>query len=71
MRLSEQTGNNYSADMKVTESRMTALINAAGKTGLSLDLLYDLSLGLDDKAFAMFCGNALSMPRYSQSSGMS
>lgn len=49
------------------EDRMTQLIDAANRTGIQLDLLYDLSRGLDDKAFARFCGNALSMPRYTQS----
>lgn len=49
------------------ERRMTRLIEVAVKTTISLDLLYDLSAGLDDNAFARFCGNALSMPRYTQS----
>lgn len=45
------------------EVRMDRLIEVAQRTRFTLDCLYDLSLGLDDKAFATFCGNALSSPK--------
>lgn len=50
------------------EDRLTALIRAAEKSGLSLDLLYDLTAGLDRQAFLKVMGNASSSPIYRKSS---
>lgn len=44
------------------------LIKVAAESGQSLDLLALLSDGLDSKAFAIFCGNAETLPLYIKSS---
>ena len=43
------------------------LILVADQSGLSFDVLFLLSRGLDERAFIVFCGNAASMPRYMKS----
>ena len=47
--------------------RDSLLIEAARRSGQSLDLLVALSDGLSDKAVARLCGNAESLPRYKKS----
>ena len=58
----EQRGN-------MMEDRLDALISAKRASGLSLDLLDELTQGLDSHAFLTVMGNASSSPSISQSRG--
>lgn len=40
------------------DDKLTVLIKISKATGISLDLIYDLSLGLDAANFKLFCSNA-------------
>lgn len=51
------------------DTRLSRLIAAAKQSGLSLDVLHDLTHDLDSQAFRRVMGNASSMPRNSQSNG--
>lgn len=48
-------------------NRIDAMIDAARRSGLTLDLLHQLTQGLSRQAFRKVMGNASSMPSYMKS----
>ncbi|TWI32765.1 hypothetical protein IQ24_02640 [Paracoccus sulfuroxidans] len=52
----------------MTEERLSALIEAANASNLTIDLLEALTQGLSRQAFLRVMGNASSMPSYMKSS---
>lgn len=48
--------------------RVEALMAAARASGLTMDVLYELTCGLSDQAFHKVMGNASAMPSYMKSS---
>ena len=53
--------------LMVSDKNMALLIDAAQKSGQSLELLVYLTDGLGDRATAKLCGNAASLPIYMKS----
>nr|WP_254695654.1 hypothetical protein [Leisingera sp. NJS204] len=50
------------------QTRVDLLIEGARETGLTIDFLHDISIGLSNSALRKLIGNASSMPAYMKSS---
>ncbi len=59
------------ANKEELNTRLQYLIYVSSESGLDLDTLEVLSRGLDSKALARFCGNALILPKYKKSNVVS